>query len=200
MIGFLVVHLLGNLQVFAGAGVTPETTKLNEYALLLKKEPVLLWGARLFLILTAILHVMTTITLTQHNRDARPQHYEVRHSYASYASQMMIFGGLAILFYIVYHILHFTTGTVHADYFTPHDVYQNMIRSFQDPTIVGVYVAAQIALFAHLYHGTVSVFRTLGMNNPRHIFWIKKAGILFALIICGGFISIPVCIYFGMVS
>lgn len=110
MIGFLVVHLLGNLQVFAGAGVTPETTKLNEYALLLKKEPVLLWGARLFLILTAILHVMTTITLTQHNRDARPQHYEVRHSYASYASQMMIFGGLAILFTLF--TIYFTSQPV----------------------------------------------------------------------------------------
>lgn len=200
MIGFLLVHMLGNLQVFAGAGPTPEATKINEYAALLKKEAVILWGARIFLLVTIATHVLMTISLTQHNRESRPQAYQVRHTYASPASRMMIFGGIAILFYVIYHILHFTTGHAHADLFTPHDVYKNMIVSFQDPSIVFVYVAAQVALFGHLYHGTVSLFQTLGVHNPKHISLIKTAGLGLAVLICGGFISIPLGIWFGVVS
>lgn len=197
LIGFLFVHMLGNLQVFAGPGLTPETTKLNEYAQLLKKEALILWGARLFLLATILIHVLTTISLTQHNRDARPQGYEMRDTYSSAASRMMIFGGLAILLYVIYHILHFTTGTVHTDLYTHEDVYLNVVRSFQDPLIVTVYVAAQIALFGHLYHGAVSLFRTLGVSNPKHVQWAKAVGVGTAVIICSGFIAVPVGVLLG---
>lgn len=200
LIGFLFVHMVGNLQVFAGPGATIETTKINEYAAFLKKEAVVLWGARLFLLAMIAIHILTTISLTQHNREARPQGYEVRKTYSSAASRMMIFGGLAIMFYVIYHILHFTTGTVHTGLYQPHDVYGNLIRSFQDPLIVFVYVAAQIALFGHLYHGAVSLFRTLGVSNPTHVRYVKGFGIALSVIICGGFISIPVGIWLGAVG
>ncbi|MEZ4819784.1 MAG: succinate dehydrogenase cytochrome b subunit [Bdellovibrionota bacterium] len=200
MIGFVFVHMLGNLQIFAGAGPSVDSTKINAYAALLKSQPLILWGSRLFLLLTVATHVLMTISLTQANRESRPQPYQMRKTYASAASRMMIFGGLTLLFYIVYHILHFTTGSVHSDLFSRHDVYSNVVLSFQNPVIVLVYVVAQIALFGHLYHGTVSVFQTLGFYRPSHIALIKAAGITLALVICAGFISIPVSVYFGLVS
>src|SRR5690606_5464047 len=132
MVGFVFVHMLGHLQMFAGYGDTLETTKINEYAAFLKKESLVLWGARIFLLLTIVTHIITTLSLVRINQKARPVSYEVRKSYASAASRMMLFAGLTILAFIIYHILHFTTGTLHTDYFDPKDVYMNMILSFQN--------------------------------------------------------------------
>lgn len=200
MIGFLVLHVLGNLQMFAGRGPTIETTKMNEYSALLRKEMALLWIARIVLLVSALTHVLFTISLTRQNRLARPENYHMRKTYSTAASRMMIYGGLFLLGYIVYHLLHFTVGAVHKDLFREHDVYQNVIDSFQNPMISAVYILAMLALFAHLYHGTVALFQTLGVSNPNHMKWIKKAGIGLSVIICGGFISIPVAVYLGCIQ
>jgi succinate dehydrogenase / fumarate reductase, cytochrome b subunit len=200
MVGFLFTHMLGNLQMFDGRGETIELTKMNAYAAFLKKEMALLWVARIGLILTAVAHVAFTIQLTRLNRAARPQSYGQRRTYSSAASRMMIYGGLFILGYIVYHLMHFTLGNIHPDLFHGEDVYQTVVDSFQIPMISIVYILAMMALFGHLYHGTVSLFQTLGVANPVHLQLIKKLGIGLSVVICGGFISIPLSVWLGWIS
>jgi succinate dehydrogenase / fumarate reductase cytochrome b subunit len=200
MIGFLVGHMAGNLQIFEGRGATIEATKINQYAAFLKKEMMVLWLVRLILLSAVIAHVVTTIQLVRINKKARPVGYVQRDTYSSVASRMMFYGGLTLFLYIIYHILHFTTGTVHPELYEPHDVYSNMVRSFQVWWISLIYIVAQAALFMHLYHGAVSLFQTMGVTNPRHLSVIKKGGIGLAVIICGGFISIPVAVLAGWVQ
>jgi succinate dehydrogenase / fumarate reductase cytochrome b subunit len=200
LVGFLVVHVLGNIQMFAGRGETIELTKMNAYAMLLKKEAALLWGARLGLLAAALAHVFFTISLVRQNRAARPDAYVMKKSYATAASRMMVYGGLFLLFYIIYHLLHFTLGKVHSETFHDHDVYQAVVDSFQQPAICIVYIAAMCALFMHLYHGTVSLFQTLGVTNPVHVAAVKKLGIVLSLAICGGFVSIVIGVWAGWIQ
>lgn len=201
MVLFLMAHMIGNLQVFEGRGVAPELTKLNQYAELLRKEIAILWGFRLALLGSVFLHVMTTIQLTWQNREARPVEYASRKWVETTpASRMMIWGGIALGLYIVYHVLHFTTGTVHGDLYTHGDVYDNVIRSFQRPWISAVYIVAQVALFFHLYHGVLSAAQTLGVSHPTYLDFAKKAGVALSLIISLGFLIVPVSVLLGFVS
>ncbi len=199
LIGFLFFHLLGNLQMFAGAGETPELTKMNEYAAFLKKEPALLWVARLGLLVVAFSHIFFTISLTRHNKKARPIGYVNKKTYSTLQSRTMIYGGLFLFFYIIYHLMHFTLGIVHQDLLHGHDVYRSVVDSFQQPLISLVYILAMFFLFFHLLHGVQSLFQTLGMTNPSHIKFAKQLGTLIALVICGGFISIVVGVWVGWI-
>ncbi|MCB0326602.1 MAG: succinate dehydrogenase cytochrome b subunit [Bdellovibrionales bacterium] len=201
MVGFLLGHMAGNLQMFLGRGPSPEATKINEYAAFLKANPALLWGTRIVLLFSVLLHIVTTISLTRQNRKARPESYALRASVASnLASRTMIFGGLTLLFYIIYHLLHFTLGCVHQELFTYPDVYQTVLSSFQIPLISGVYIVAQIALYFHLVHGISSAGETLGVSHPRYRECLNRIGIATATLICGGFISIPVGVLTGLIS
>src|ERR1051326_6443526 len=119
LFGFVVGHLLGNLLAFAG----PET--YNAYAAALKAKPVLLWGVRITLLLSVLLHIFFTIQLTLHNRASRPVGYaKYDPQVSSLASRTMIGSGVLLGSYIVYHLLHFTFGSAHP-HFDPHDVYAN---------------------------------------------------------------------------
>jgi len=200
MVGFLFVHMLGNLQMFEGAGATPELTKMNQYAKLLKSEMSLLWAARLGLLAAVITHIYFTISLTLQNKKARPESYANKKTYSTLQSRTMIWGGVFILFYIIYHLMHFTLGSAHPQLFHEHDVYQTVVDSFQVTSISFVYIAAMISLYMHLSHGIQSLFQTLGMTNPLHVNLIKKIGISLSIIICGGFISIPLSVWMGWIQ
>lgn len=199
LVGFLFVHMLGNIQMFAGAGETPELTKMNEYAGLLKKEPALLWMARFGLLGAALAHIFFTIALTRQNREARPVSYANKKTYSTLASRTMIYGGLFLLFYIIYHLMHFTLGVVHQDLFHGHDVYRSVVESFKQPMISTAYILAMVFLFMHLLHGIQSMFQTLGMTNPIHVRIAKQLGFGLAFIICGGFISIVIGVWMGCI-
>src|SRR5262245_16645976 len=105
LFGFVVGHLLGNLLIFCG----PET--FNAYSASLKAKPLLLWGARVILLISVFLHILYTIQLTAYNRASRPQAYfKYEPQHATMSSRFMIWSGLLLLVYIVYHLLHFTFG------------------------------------------------------------------------------------------
>lgn len=197
MILFLLGHMLGNLQVFEGRGPTIETTRLNEYARLLRLEMPVLWTIRLVLLGALALHVVTTVQLTVQNRAARPDGYVVKKVVRSgLTSRTMIWGGLALFAYVVYHILHFTVGSVHAGMFEHGDVYGNVVRSFQVPVISIVYIVAQVFLYMHLRHGFQSLWRTLGVSHPRYVALAEGAGLVISLVIALGFISVPLAVLF----
>jgi succinate dehydrogenase / fumarate reductase, cytochrome b subunit len=192
LVGFIIGHLLGNLLVFRG----PEA--MNEYAALLKSSLALLWGVRIVLLISVILHVVAAIQLTRLDRAARPVGYaRQQHQAATVASRSMRWGGLSLALFIVYHLLHFTTGTLHPT-FSHTNVYGNMIAAFSEWWIALIYVAAMVFLGLHLYHGVWSVGRTLGIapraEEPRK----RRLATAVALVVWLGFTSIPLAILAGV--
>jgi succinate dehydrogenase / fumarate reductase cytochrome b subunit len=193
LVGFVILHMLGNLQVYAG----PE--KLNSYAAMLRVVPELLWGARLTLLASVAVHIWAATSLTRMSWAARPVGYALTERREStYASRTMRWSGVTIGLFVVYHLLHFTFGTVHPD-FREGDVYHNVIAGFQVWPVSLFYIAAMIALGFHLYHGAWSMLQTLGLSHPRYNpLRNGLAGLLAVLIVLGN-ISIPVAVLSGLV-
>lgn len=200
LFGFVVVHMLGNLQIFLG----PEA--LNGYAEKLLKMTELLWAARLFLLANLVVHVWMAVRLTAENRGARPVAYAHKKTVqASYASRTMMMSGLIVLAFVIYHLLHFTFGAVHPQYFNAtdaagrHDVYAMVVSSFRDPLVAGAYVLAMIPLCMHLSHGVQSLFQTLGLGQPKYRILIGRVSALAGVVIFIGNASIPAAVFFGLV-
>ena len=190
--GFIIGHLLGNLLVFRG----PEA--MNEYAALLKSSAVVLWGVRSVLLVAVLLHIVAAVQLTRLDRAARPVGYaRQRHQASTLGSRSMRWGGLSLALFIVYHLLHLTTGTVHRT-FSHTNVYGNLIAAFSEWWTVLIYVAAMVFLGLHLYHGVWSVGRTLGIapsaDEPRK----RRLATAVALVVWLGFSSIPLAIFAGV--
>lgn len=195
---FLLGHLIGNLQLFAG----PEA--LNHYAHLLHSKPALVWVVRLGLLLLLGVHLVTSIQLTLENRAARPVPYHREDTLkASLAARTMIWSGLSIGAFLFYHILHLTarvTGPVHHLTEGGPDVYANVVASFQTPAIAVAYLAAQLFLFFHLTHALSSAFQTLGWQHRRYTPLVEKAGVAYALLICVGNSALVLAVLTGCVG
>lgn len=207
LFGFVVGHLLGNLQVFG----KPEL--INSYAYFLKSKPGLLWGARLGLLATVGLHVAAALSLSAANRAARPVGYSGGSAYGSvWQSRYMLVSGLVILSFVVYHLLHFTaqlpslnggldvrTLTARlADGTQVQDVYAMMVHGFQKGWVSLFYLLAQALLFVHLSHGLASMFQSLGLRN--HVWWPRIAAFakVASFVIFLGYASIPLAVLAGM--
>lgn len=194
LVGFLVSHMISNVLVF----VDPH--KLDEYGAWLRSFGPLLWVARLGLLAAAGIHIAAAWQLTMMARAARPAGYgrhELRVS--SYAARTMRWGGVLLLVFIVFHILHLTLGTVHPD-FHEGEVGRNLITGLQVTPVAVFYVAAMLALGLHFGHGIWSVFQTLGLNHPA---WNKvRVGIalVLAVLVAGGLMTIPLAALFGRLS
>jgi succinate dehydrogenase cytochrome b subunit len=195
MIGWLILHLLGNLQVFAGADT------INRYAALLHGPGhELLLAMRVVLLLAVGLHIVAAVQLTLLDRAARPAGYARKAPQAAtLASRTLRWGGVLILVFIVYHLMHFTWGTVHPD-FVPGDVYHNMVTGFRRPLVVIFYLAALAALGLHLYHGAWSSFRSLGAARPQAHPLHRPIALALALGLWLGLSAIPVAVWFGWVK
>lgn len=199
MFGFVVAHLAGNLQIFAGDG----GAKLNAYAHFLRTMPAVLWGARLVLLAALILHIWAAVSLKRLAGQARPVAYKLRKDLkATTSSRTMYWGGISLFFYVIYHLLHFTFGAASpiAQGFRQEQVYQNMVASFQNPVMSGVYILAMGALGMHLFHGLYSLFQTLGFNHPAYMPRIRLGAKVFASVVVLGFVSIPVAVLAGLVK
>ena len=196
-IGFVIGHMVGNLQVFQGA------ERLNAYGALLH-GPLneLLWVVRAVLVAAVVLHIVAAWQLTQRDRAARPVAYQRRAPQVStLASRTMRWGGVLLLVFIVLHLLHFTTGTVRpAGAFTPGDAYANVTGSFRIWWVTLFYVAAMAALGLHLYHGAWSSVRSLGVDTPAQDLRHRPVAIVVAVAVAGGFALVPVAVFFGWVK
>ncbi len=200
LFGFVLGHLLGNLKLYLG----PEA--LNSYSRFLRAagEPLvpanfLLWAVRLVLIAAVVLHVWAAWQLTRVSRAARPDAYVAgTRIHTTYASRTMRWGGVIILLFVIYHLLHLTWGAVHPG-FLPGDVYHNVVTGFQVWWVSLFYIGAQVALGFHLYHGLWSMFQSLGWNHPRFNLWRNGFAHAFAWLITLGNVSFPVAVLSGLV-
>ncbi|MEY4668550.1 MAG: hypothetical protein RL518_1249 [Pseudomonadota bacterium] len=202
---FVIGHMAGNLKIFAGIDGSTGDYKIDDYGVFLRtmgaemfgKEGIL-WIVRVGLLAAVIIHALSGIQLARLNRKAKPQGYQVR-SYrsANAASLTMLYGGLFLIVFITFHILHFTTGTVHFSGFVHGQVYANVYSAFQNLITAGFYVVAMGLLGLHLYHGTWSMFQTLGVDAPRWNNGIRSVAKVVALAMFLGFSSVPVAIAVG---
>ena len=193
LFGFLLGHMAGNLQVFAG----PE--KLDEYAIHLRQLGPLLWIIRVALLAAVVLHITSSIQLWLLQREARPIKYKVKKNEdSSYASRTMMVSGPIIAFFVVYHLLHFTWVALPGRYehLKP---YENIVYGFQQPAIALFSIAAMLLLSLHLYHGLWSMFQSLGIASPRYTPWLKRFAKTFTVLLAVGFIAVPVSVLLGVV-
>ena len=193
-IAFVILHMAGNLQLFAGR------QKLNDYAAMLHgplHEVVLL--QRVVLIVAVVLHVLMAWQLTVLSRKARPVGYVRREPQVStWAARTMRWGGVFLLVFIVLHILHFTTLDLDRS-FVPLDAYGNLVKAFASPLVAVLYLAAMVFLGLHLYHGAWSSARTLGVAQPTRWPLRRKTALVIALLLWLGFSAVPVAIVLGLV-
>jgi len=191
--GFVLGHMAGNLQVFQGQEA------IDAYAKFLRREPAILWMVRLVLLASVLLHIWAYLVLTRLNQKARPEGYrEKKHKETSFASASMRLTGPVLLAFIIYHILHMTTGTVHPS-FQEGNVYHNLIDAFSSVAVVVIYLLAMAMLALHLWHGVWSLFQTLGFSQPRHRSFGRWFATIFTLLVVLGFAAVPLAIYFGAV-
>jgi succinate dehydrogenase / fumarate reductase, cytochrome b subunit len=191
--GFVLVHMLGNLQVYQGAEA------IDAYGKLLRKEPALLWSARLVLLGAVGLHIWAYLALMRKNLRARPRAYERRKNKEStFASRSMTITGPLVLLFIIFHILHMTTGTVHSS-FKEGEVYQNVVTGLSG--IVGViYIVAMIMLAFHLWHGVWSMFQTLGAPEDRYRSLGRRTATIFTILVTLGFVTVPLAVLTGLLK
>ena len=193
MIGFLISHMLANLQVFTGP------TAINEYAAMLRRTGPLLWIARAGLLASLVLHVVAAYQLTQRKSNARPVGYADRDPQVStFASRTIRWGGLLLLVFIILHLLHFTFGTLHPA-FDARDVYGNVVVAFEQWWVVLLYLIAMVLLGLHLYHGTWSSMRTLGLSRPSTNPLKRRATAAIAWALYLGFSLVPIGVIAGLV-
>jgi len=196
LVGFVIAHMLGNLQVYLG----PEA--MNNYAVWLRQvlHGTGLWIARAILLIAVILHIWSAASLTLSSRRARPIGYrEQKWRESTYASRTMRWGGVIILLFVIYHILHMTTGTVHQS-FIEGDVYHNFVAGFRVVPVSLFYIFAMLALGLHLRHGVWSIFQTLGVSHPRYIRAAHALAWIVAIVVVVGNISFPLAVLAGIVK
>jgi succinate dehydrogenase / fumarate reductase cytochrome b subunit len=193
-VGYVVAHMLGNLQVFEGA------EKINAYAALLKSNIGLLWTVRSILIAAVVLHIVAAYQLARTSQKSRPVGYKRWRAVGSdFASRTMRWTGPLIAAFIIYHLLHLTTGTAHPD-FVEADVYHNIITGFRVWYVSLVYIVALLMLALHLYHGAWSMCESLGVNYPKYNRLIRTLATILTVIVVVGFIAIPASVLLGFIS
>jgi succinate dehydrogenase / fumarate reductase, cytochrome b subunit len=201
-VGFLILHVAGNLQAFAGR------EKINSYSALLHGPGAeLLWVMRVVLIVALILHVIVAIQLAQRARAARPIGYHSREPQVStIAVRTMRWGGALILVFIVLHLLHFTTRDVDPAHWANrhdargrYDIYGNIAVSFRIWWVSAFYLVAMMALGLHLWHGVWSSARALGVAKPSGHPLRRRIAPILAIIVWLGFSILPIAALVGVI-
>ncbi len=198
LFGFVLGHMLGNLQVFLG----PEV--FNAYAIGIHNLPPLLWGARIVLLTAVTAHIVSAVKVVAASKAARPVAYRMKKDVAAtFASRTMFLSGVVIVLFVLYHLAHFTyPGVAMGAYEHQHYsmVYSNFVNGFSIPWVVALYILAQVALGLHIYHGGWSLLQTLGLNNPlRNSAWYGTMRFI-ALAVTVGNIILPLSVLVGVVS
>lgn len=215
LVGYLIIHMIGNLKVFSG----PDS--INAYAYFLKHDlGAIIWILRGGLLAIFVLHLALAIRLTARSRAARPVAYEYPRSVqATASSRTMIWSGVVIGLFTLFHLAHYTFAWVHGvetvdangrlewknyldlkDSKGRHDVHRMVVAGFRTPWLCVLYIVAQVVLYVHLLHGIQSAFQTLGLKNRRFRQAIRLLGFAVATFIVAGNIGIVVGVWAGLAS
>lgn len=194
---FVANHLYSNLHLFLGR------ESFNDYYAELESSPAMLWGIRAILLAGFVVHVGTAVVLTRRGMDAQSGRYRMKKDAATtFAARTMRWTGPIVGLYLVYHLLHFTVGAAMPGgvAYDPEDTYGNVVRSFQVPWVAVIYIVANAALTLHLAHGVSSVFQSLGLTDSALDGLRHTLAMGLAVIVCAGFISLPVAVWLGVIQ
>lgn len=202
LFGFVLAHLIGNLQVFLGR------EHINEYGEMLHSFPKLLWTARIVLLVSLVVHVALTVQLALRNSSARNGRYAMARDSGDqpwllkYARKTMILSGPIVLFFVLFHLAHLTLGAdvIPGYSFVEGDVYGNLVHGFRNPVVAGFYVFANCLLGLHLYHGGQSLLQSLGLRSRNLDTRVNLAASAFALFVTAGNVIIPCAILGGLIG
>lgn len=209
-IGFVVVHMIGNLKLYLG--VVSEGDELAYDAdiygeflrdLLVPIFPrtVFLWILRIGLIVAVALHIHAAAGLTKINKEARSVKYQSARDYqvANFASRTMRWTGTIVALFITFHLADLTWGFVHPDHVVG-AVYYNVDESLSRLPVAIIYIVGNLALGVHLFHGTWSLFQSLGWNNPRFNSWRRNIAAGTAALVVAGNLSFPIATLAGVID
>ncbi len=200
-LGYVFAHMVGNLKLYQSA------EDFNIYAEWLREMlyPVaphagVLNLMRAVLIVALFFHVLAAYQLTVMNRRARPESYRSPRDYvvADFAGRTMRWTGVIVLLFLAYHLADLTWGWVNPD--PTGTVYDRVVASFSVPAVAAFYLVANLALGFHLYHGTWSLFQSLGWNHRRFNHWRRGLALVFTLVVVVGNLSFPIAVQLGIVS
>jgi succinate dehydrogenase / fumarate reductase cytochrome b subunit len=201
LIGFVIGHVVGNLKIFSGPN------EINAYSRFLREvgQPELgygqlLWIVRIVLLVCVGLHITAAVQLTRISHAARPIGYAVKRNVeTSFAARMMRWGGLLLVVFIIFHLLHLTGGVIgfSAGQFKHLAVYQNVVAAFAVWPVAVFYLVAMCALCLHLSHGIWSMLQTLGWSTARNEARLKLLSRVIAIVVFLGFTSVPVAVMAG---
>jgi succinate dehydrogenase / fumarate reductase cytochrome b subunit len=193
LFAYVVAHMLGNMQIYLGSEV------INRYAQFLHSNEGMLWTARIILLAAVLVHAIAGIQLWVRKREARPIPYRNKENIqATPASRTMIWTGLIIAAFVVYHVLDLTVGTARVAPYRELDPAFNVTQGFAYPFAAIAYIVAMIALGFHLWHGVYSMFGSLGLDHPRYFRGIRRVAAFVATLIALANISIPVAVLTGL--
>jgi succinate dehydrogenase / fumarate reductase cytochrome b subunit len=224
LVGFVMGHMLGNLQIFLGADA------INAYAY--KLHEVLpssaLWAIRLFLLASVAIHIWAAVTLTLDNRRARPSSYDDdKVIQASYSSRTMRMSGVILLAFIFFHLAHFTARVIptkeyekpgvlaqtevplvkhgkpvveNGEVVTTFNVNDMMIAGFEVWWVSAFYLVATGLLCMHLAHGVSSMFQTVGLRNRLWRKRLDKLALAYGWVVFLGFAIIPIAVMSGVLE
>ncbi len=207
MVGFLISHLSGNLKVFL-PDPKPGVADIDLYAEALRTlgQPFaprtgVLWVVRGVLILSLVLHVISVVQLAARSRAARSTRYRgQRYLGATLPARLMLISGLLLLAYAIFHILHFTTGTVDRANFESGALYANLHRAFARWPFVALYIGGMLLVAFHLYHGAWSFFQSLGLDHPDRNRALRLVAVLLVLLLFVGYVSVPASFITGVLG
>ena len=204
LMGFVFAHMIGNLKMYLG----PED--FNHYAEFLREllvpilpRTVALWLMRIGLIVMFALHIHAAYSLTVMNRKARPTAYQSKRDYiaANWASRTMRITGIIVALFLLFHLADLTWGIGFINSaFERGQAYENVTYSLGRPLVAAIYIVANLALGVHLFHGSWSLFQSLGINNPKYNKLRKQFAAAFATIIVVGNVSFPIMVLAGVVG
>lgn len=201
---YVLLHMLGNLQIYVpGTADHPAGHYINRYAGFLHSADAapLLWTARVVLLAAVVLHVLAAIQLTLRNRGSRGSRYAVRRwREADVAARTMIWSGPIIGAFVVFHILHLTTGSLPGLPFEEVRAYENLVRGFRMPWVSIWYMVAVVLLGTHFWHGLWSWFQTLGWSHPAYNRSRRVLSSVLTILVVAGDLSFPVAVMAGLVG
>ena len=209
-IGYVLLHMYGNLMAFGGM----QTYDTYAHHLRTFGQPMLpygglLWVVRVVLIVSLVLHVWSALKLWQRAAQARTHKYVVKKNTGStFASRTMRWGGLALLLFVIWHLIQFTIvkprlGGPESAADIKESPFLMLLNAF-DPTmwwVTVIYLLALVALGLHLRHGVWSAAQTLGLTGTAAARrTAKTAGLVLALVVTVGFAIVPLSILVGIIE
>ncbi len=198
---FIIFHVVGNSTIFFHA--------LNAYVVALYNLPAFVWGGRIVLVLSFVLHSYYGTVLKLENYKAKPDAYAVTfYRKASFAGRNQIWTGVIVLAFLIYHLLQFTfqvtnpstAADTHRDMLGRPDVFMMVVQSFQEIGVSGIYIISLAALGLHLLHGMQSSIQTWGLNDEKTLPAFERTGLVASIVLFCWYVAIPVSIVMGLLN